>query len=248
MEAISTQGKVFEIGPGLGALTYLLQKKANQLVLFEIDRGFVQILSDFFPSVEIVQGDALKTIPDYVKSHFVPDAIVSNLPYNVGAHIIGMLIQNQILAKSMVFTLQKEVVLRMLSKVGSKDYSVFTLMCELDYNLKKVMDINGASFYPVPNVASSVVALTLKEDRVCHGVSLDDKKTREIYFRLAHTLFASRRKTVKNNLEREALKFKIGKEQLFEAALNADIPLDARGEEIGYKNIWHCATLISSFN
>lgn len=244
VNALSSYDTVWEIGPGLGALTYLLQEKTNQLVLFEIDYSFVQILKEFFPGLLIIQGDALKTIPLFVKQNHTPSAIVSNLPYNVGAHIIGMLIQNSILPESMVFTLQKEVVSRMLAKVGSKDYSVFTLVCELDYQMKKVMDIGESSFYPVPNVISSVILLQRKKERFYFGKSLDDKDIRAIYFMLAHTLFLSRRKTVKNNLIQGAVQFGISKESLFDCATAAGIDLAARGETVSFLGLWHCATLI----
>ena len=213
-------------------------------MLFEIDYSFVQILKEFFPGLLIIQGDALKTIPLFVKQNNTPSAIVSNLPYNVGAHIIGMLIQNSILPESMVFTLQKEVVSRMLAKVGSKDYSVFTLVCELDYQMKKVMDIGESSFYPVPNVISSVILLQRKKERFYFGKSLDDKDIRAIYFMLAHTLFLSRRKTVKNNLIQGAVQFGVSKESLFDCATTAGIDLAARGETVSFLELWHCATLI----
>lgn len=244
VNALSSYDTVWEIGPGLGALTYLLQEKTNQLVLFEIDYSFVQILKEFFSGLLIIQGDALKTIPLFVKQNNTPSAIVSNLPYNVGAHIIGMLIQNSILPESMVFTLQKEVVSRMLAKVGSKDYSVFTLVCELDYQMKKVMDIGESSFYPVPNVISSVILLQRKKERFYFGKSLDDKDIRAIYFMLAHTLFLSRRKTVKNNLIQGAVQFGISKEILFDCATTAGIDLASRGETVSFLELWHCATLI----
>jgi Dimethyladenosine transferase (rRNA methylation) len=55
---------VWEIGPGIGALTSLLLERGNRVCAFEIDYGFARILNRLFgdnPRFSIVEGDFLKT-------------------------------------------------------------------------------------------------------------------------------------------------------------------------------------------
>ena len=62
--------KVWEVGPGLGALTTEILKRKANLTAFEIDRGFVSFLQEeiqplYKDTFEIVSGDVLKTLKDY---------------------------------------------------------------------------------------------------------------------------------------------------------------------------------------
>ena len=57
-----SQGTVLEIGPGRGALTSLLAKRARRLIAVEIDRVLAAQLRMNFsqePNVEIIEGDVL---------------------------------------------------------------------------------------------------------------------------------------------------------------------------------------------
>ena len=58
--------KVWEVGPGLGAMTSGLLEKGADLTVFEIDRGFISLISQYFDDYSkkgkfrIVEGDVLK--------------------------------------------------------------------------------------------------------------------------------------------------------------------------------------------
>ncbi len=187
----------WEVGPGIGALTHDVIDRVDALTLFEIDRGFIRILREFFgdrPSFSIVEGDVLKSWPEYLAAHEVPDVIFGNLPYNIGAQCIASFIEAGCLAKKMVFTLQKEVVERMGSPAGSKQYSSFTILCAIDYEVRHLFDIQPGSFYPVPDVVSSVVTMTRREQ------PLVAKQDRVLFMKMVRQLFAQRRKTILNNL------------------------------------------------
>ena len=45
---INENTKVWEIGPGLGAMTSEILERGADLTVFEIDRGFISLISDFF--------------------------------------------------------------------------------------------------------------------------------------------------------------------------------------------------------
>ncbi len=181
---------VWEIGPGLGAMTRLLLDRGLAVRAFEIDSGFIRALREIFSGdagFTLVEGDAMKTWP----SQSAAPLLLGNLPYNIAASLIGDMIEKGRLFQRMVVTVQKEVALRMTAAPGSADYSSFSVLCASAYTVKKLMLIKGTSFYPKPNVDSLGVRLDLRVD--CHAFPA-------VFYPLIRGLFASRRKMIKNNL------------------------------------------------
>ena len=187
--------KVWEIGPGLGAITHLVIKCGVDFKCFEIDHGFASILREEAfgdeKNFSLVEGDALKTL--FVESD-MPDRIIGNLPYNVGSIIIAKLIESSILPDKMVFTLQKEVVDRMCAHPGDDSYSSFSVLTQLDYDNKLELVLKKGCFWPQPQVDSAVVVMTKRK------TSLVDDDLRPVFLPLIRALFQQRRKTIKNNL------------------------------------------------
>ncbi len=76
--------RVWEIGPGIGAVTSLLLEQGAKVTAFEIDHGFCRILSEQAfadePSFRLISGDALKTLPSQLALEGSPDRLCGNLP------------------------------------------------------------------------------------------------------------------------------------------------------------------------
>lgn len=190
---------VWEVGPGLGAMTSEILERGADLTCFEIDRGFASLIKDFFMDqagenrFHLVEGDVLKTWKNHLASSNLPDRFFGNLPYNIAATIIADTIENNVRFEKCVFTVQKEVALRMCAKPGSDDFSSFSVLCQWAYDVKPLMDLGGANFWPKPNVDSRAVVFTKKEDfPKCNNPSL--------FIKMQRALFSSRRKNVRNNL------------------------------------------------
>lgn len=183
---------VWEIGPGLGAMTVLLLEKDLSVRAFELDPGFSRILRILFAdnsNFTLVEGDVLKTWPAAPVAPF----LLGNLPYNIAAVLLAGLIEKQCFFKRMIVTVQREVALRMMASPGSDAYSSFSVLCASAYRVKPLMIIKGACFYPRPNVDSQALMLELNNDAV--------SRIRPVcFYPLLRALFASRRKTIKNNL------------------------------------------------
>ncbi len=190
---------VWEVGPGLGAMTSEILERGADLTCFEIDRGFASLIKDFFMDqagenrFHLVEGDVLKTWKNHLASSKLPDRFFGNLPYNIAATIIADTIENNVRFEKCVFTVQKEVALRMCAKPGSDDFSSFSVLCQWAYDVKPLMDLGGANFWPKPNVDSRAVVFTKREDfPKCNNPSL--------FIKMQRALFSSRRKNVRNNL------------------------------------------------
>ena len=189
---------VWEIGSGLGCLSAEILKRGGILTAFEIDRGFIQALNDIFfdeianKTFRIVAGDVLKTWKNEYRSAVVPERVCGNLPYNIASRIIADTVSEGIRFERCVFTVQKEVAQRMAAKPASPAYSSFSVLCTWAYDVQPLMDLAGGSFWPRPNVCSQAVVLTAKKDFPgCKDIGT--------FLKIQRGLFASRRKTVKNN-------------------------------------------------
>ena len=195
-----TEGmKVWEVGPGLGAMTNTILERGADLTVFEIDRGFASLIKLFFEvyseknTFRIVEGDVMKTWKGQLQSAGLPDRFFGNLPYNIAATIIADTIENNIRFDKCVFTVQKEVAQRMCAKPGTADYSSFSALCQWAYDVKPLLDLAGGNFWPKPNVESRAVVFTKKSDFPCC-------KNPALFVKMQRALFSSRRKTVRNNL------------------------------------------------
>ena len=192
---LSAGDAVWEVGPGLGSMTSLLLEAGADLTVFEIDRGFVQLLTSYFGSYHsfhLIEGDVLKTWKAEYQRH-APKAFFGNLPYNIAAKLIAATIEAECFFDCMVITVQKEVGLRMTAVPGSADYSSFSVLCQWAYDVEPIRDIAPAAFWPKPNVESRALRFTKKE-------SPQPVRDARLFLSLVRGLFSSRRKTVKNNL------------------------------------------------
>ena len=198
---INENTTVWEVGPGLGSMTDLILQKGADLTVFEIDRGFASLISNFFDEYtqkekfKIIQGDVLKTWYNQTQNGtYIPDRFFGNLPYNIAATIIADTIEKGIRFDRCVFTVQKEVAVRMCAKEGDDQYSSLSVLCNWAYDVKPLMDLSGSNFWPKPNVDSRAVLFVKKPDFPCC--------TNPGHFiKMQRALFSSRRKTVRNNLQ-----------------------------------------------
>lgn len=214
---------VWEIGPGLGAMTALIIEKLSKcrLTVFEIDRGFILILKELFgSSIEIAEGDFLKTWKSVYRSSGKPDRIIGNLPYNSASAIIASIIEANSVPEKMVFTVQKEAARRIAASPGTKDYSSFSVLCQIACKVKIETDISGGAFYPVPEVISSVISMSPNDE-------FSEITDRKDFSRFLRILFTSRRKTLLNNLKKE-----IPADRIKEILEKEKISFDIRAEKL----------------
>ncbi len=185
--------RVWEIGPGIGAMTELILERRARLIAFEIDHGFVRSLQSLYASsgdFSVVSGDMLKTWRAQPER---PDRIFGNLPYNAAFAIIADLLELNCVPERMVFTLQKEAARRMAARPGTKDYSSFSVLCASACDVRVLFDIGASSFWPQPRVTSSVVQLVPSAAPV-------PAELRKSFSDFVRSAFALRRKTLRNSL------------------------------------------------
>ena len=186
---------VVEIGPGQGAITGALARKAGKLHCVELDRDLAASLRRHFgerDNVVVHEADALKfdfcSLGDTLR-------IVGNLPYNISTPLLFHLIDCRDCVADMHFMLQKEVVERMTAGPGSKTYGRLGIMLGCHLEVEALFDVGPECFDPPPAVMSAVVRLApLGSDR---RPAIDDE---QLLRRLVATAFSQRRKTLRNAL------------------------------------------------
>jgi 16S rRNA (adenine1518-N6/adenine1519-N6)-dimethyltransferase len=190
--------RVWEIGPGLGAMTRELLEHGAGVRAFEIDPGFAGFLREEFggnQDFSLVQGDVLKTWKGEEPVPF----LLGNLPYNIAAVLLGDLIEGHRFFKRMVITVQKEVGKRMAARPGEADYSSFSVLIGGMYTVKPIMTIGPSSFYPSPRIDSQGLRLDIRDEFAAWKKG-QGTPFPPLFYPLVRRLFSSRRKTVKNTL------------------------------------------------
>jgi 16S rRNA (adenine1518-N6/adenine1519-N6)-dimethyltransferase len=192
---MSSGSLVWEIGPGLGAMTAQILDRDARAVAFEIDPGFSAALREIYGAdgrFQLREGDFLKTWKA-AWAEEKPDRILGNLPYNSAAAMVAALLEGGPPAERMVFTVQREAAHRMASSPGTKDYASFTVLCRSVCDVHIAFDIGSSAFWPAPRVTSSVILMTPRPNAAPEAGTPG-------FTQFVRSLFSSRRKTAVNNL------------------------------------------------
>ena len=222
---IDSETLVIEIGPGMGALTTELVKKAKNVLCYEIDTTLKPILSKIEASnLEIIYEDFLKrdVKKDLEKYNCQKIHLVANLPYYITTPILIKVLEEQLNIDKIVVMVQKEVGDRFKAKEGSKDYSSLSILFNYHYTITKLMDISRNVFIPKPNVDSIVLTMNKRLNK-------EYIKDINIFYKLIRDAFKYKRKNIRNNLKDYNL-------NLIENILkNYGFDLSSRSEQLNYK-------------
>ena len=219
-----SQTTVLEIGPGNGALTALLVRRARRLIAIEIDKVLAAQLRMQFATadnIEVIEGDVLSIDFDTIFGpkpgtsrpglEWKPEPVdlVGNLPYFLTSDILLRLFEYRRYFRQMVIMVQREVAERISAKPGTRDYGLLSATAQLYTKTERLFTLPPAAFSPPPKVHSSVLRLTvapqLEKLGVPEGPCID-------FLKLS---FGQKRKTLWNNLKSQ---YESG---VLRAALNA---------------------------
>ncbi|MGG1556969.1 16S rRNA (adenine(1518)-N(6)/adenine(1519)-N(6))-dimethyltransferase RsmA [Geobacillus thermoleovorans] len=230
---ISPDTGAIEIGPGIGALTEQLARRAKKVVAFEIDGRLLPILADTlspYDNVRIFHQDVLKADLHAVIAEELADVsdrmVVANLPYYVTTPIIMKLLTERLPIRGMVVMLQKEVADRLAAKPGTKDYGSLTIAVQYYTEAEVIMTVPRTVFMPQPNVDSAVIRLVKRQHP---PVVVDDEG---VFFQVVRASFAQRRKTLFNNLTNNLPGGKENKEKIERVLVALGIDPRRRGETL----------------
>ena len=159
---------VLEIGPGTGNLTLeILRKTPKKVILIEKDTNLSNLLQKKFKeNVEIINKDILKINENILCDQSL--IVFGNLPYNISTEILSKWIlnlnKNKIWFSYLILMFQKEVADRIISKFNTKDYGRLSVLANWRLKIKKIIDVDAASFRPKPKVDSTVLFFEPKKN------------------------------------------------------------------------------------
>ena len=221
---------VVEVGCGGGTLTAAIAKKAKRVIGFEIDGNLKPVLRETlaeYDNTEIIFRDVMKVSAGEIERIAGGGyAVVANLPYYITTPVLMKFLEEGENVTSVTVTVQEEVADRLCALPGTPEYGAITVAVNAAGNAEKVMRIGRNLFYPVPNVDSAVVQITIDRDKY-------DAETRAMIRSVVRAAFQSRRKTLVNNLMQA---FKISRAEAESAVAAAGIGPMTRGETLGVED------------
>jgi len=201
---------VLEIGPGRGALTSLLARRARRVIAIELDRVLAAQLRMNFalaPNVEIIEGDILAIDFDTIfgpkpgstrpgMNHQPERAqVVGNVPYFITSDILLRLFAFRRYFETVVLTVQREVADRLAAQPGKSEYGLLSATAQLYARVERLFTLPPEAFSPPPKVHSTAVRLTI--DPRLESLHVPEASFVD-FLRLS---FGQKRKTLWNNLK-----------------------------------------------
>lgn len=190
---------VLELGAGLGHLTRALVETGAQVTAVEREREMVRILEALaIPNLRILAGNAADL--DFATAAGArPVALVGNLPFHLTSPILFQAIAQWRSLSRAVFTIQKEVALRLAAPPGGRSYGILSVLLGLYFEIENLFELGPELFYPPPKVRSAVIRLTARPHPLAE-VSSDQR-----FQKLVKAAFGQRRKTLLNSLKSGAI-------------------------------------------
>jgi len=205
--------RTLEIGSGTGALTEGLLLRASYLAAVEKDARLVELLAARFGErLTILHADVLDVDLIALMGQ-APWHAVGNLPYYATTPIVLRLLS--LLPASMTLMVQKEAAERFFAKPGDRVYGPVAVLTRCFCRAETVLAVPKECFSPRPDVESVVVRL----ERLPGA-----EDGAEAFLAFLKRAFAMRRKTLGNNLARDA--------RLPAALHYLDLPEDVRAEAV----------------
>jgi len=233
--------EVLEIGPGLGILTRELCGLYKKVIAVEIDKTFEPVLKETLgglDNLEIIFDDILKIdLADLIKSEKI--SVCANLPYYITTPVILKLIKSPVKFNGITVMIQKEAADKLCSKAGESNYNATAAIIGYYGEAKKIFNVPKSSFYPQPNVLSTVVKITP------YNIPVVNPKDQDLMFKIINAAFEQRRKTLVNAL---ASGLNLEKEKVIDIIKKTTGNENIRGEELDIKAFADISDLILAIN
>ncbi len=228
VNSLKSEGKVLEVGPGMGILSdFLLQKSELEVFLVDIDEESYHFLQKKYPQLgeKLINADFLAMDFDTVFTGTF--SIIGNFPYNISSQILFKVLDNRHKVPEVVGMFQKEVAERCAAKPGSKEYGILSVFLQAYYKVEYLFTVKAGVFNPPPKVLSGVMRLSRNEIK---ELNCDEK----LFWQVVKAGFNQRRKTLRN-----ALSSLINKEKMSEEPI-----LDLRAERLSVSDFVRLTNLI----
>lgn len=242
---IDASDLVVEVGPGLGALTVPLAKRAARVCAIEKDSQILPILrSELLASgvenVEILNEDILKvSLTEMAEIHGKPIIVVGNLPYNISSQILVQMIRERRWVKRAVFMFQKELAERITAPEGTRNFGRMAAMLGYCAKIRTLVRVDSSKFFPRPNVDSEVIEVSFLAEPP--HVAEDEL----LLYGVIKAAFGKRRKNLRNALSNSELPLTPVEAET--VLLRADIAVNRRAESLMVEEFVRLSNALSGY-
>ncbi len=247
VEQVRPDGEfIVEVGPGLGALTFLLEGRARAIRAVEVDNTLAGYLREKMrgEGVEVIVADFLK-LKEEVFASWSREApggvkVVGNLPYSISGPLVFRFVELRTYLSSCHVMLQKEVARRLASGPGGKEYGSPSVILQAIAGVKVLFSVSRNCFYPVPEVDSSFLEIDFSAG--------GEWEIRDfpLFSRLVNAAFSGRRKVIRNALAPHLASLGIrGRDEVERLLEKARISPGDRPERVPVENFVALANLIA---
>ncbi|MBD3282513.1 MAG: ribosomal RNA small subunit methyltransferase A [Candidatus Portnoybacteria bacterium] len=219
---------IIEIGPGLGALTKELSKKAKKIIAIEKDKRLYNVLKQNIKNknIELINKDILEYQPPKIKYK-----LAGNIPYYITSPIIRKFLEEKSKPEKITLTTQKEVAQRICQQPPKTNLLAISVQF---YAIPKIeAHIPKEHFSPKPKVDSAIINIKPKKQ-----LPLKENQIKD-FFKLIKIGFSSKRKTLLNNLNS---KIKKEKSEIEKILKKSNIKSKVRAESLSIQdwlNLFH---------
>ena len=238
LSGVGSEDAVLEIGAGAGGMTKALSARCRQVTAIEVDGALLPILRvalEKCANVRLVHGDVMRLNLPEITAPMGPFHVVANIPYYLTTDLLTMLLTCGMPIQSISVMVQKEAAERIVARPGEAGYGMLAVRSQYFYDPRIALDVPACLFTPPPKVDSAFVVMP---KRNAPPVQVSEEA---LFFRIAASAFAMRRKTMENNL---IASFRLSRTDAQAWLQACAIPTDARGETLSLADF---ARLTNSF-
>ena len=234
---LNAADKIIEIGPGLGALTMELAKKANKVIAVEKDKIISEILQKMLQeenikNVAVINADILDS--KNWKLEIGNWKLVANIPYYITQPIIRLFLESAEPPQSITLLVQKEVAQRICAVAPGMN--LLAISVQFYARPEIISYVSKNNFWPQPKVDSAILKIT-RINKNCEQIDTDN------FFKTARAGFSSPRKMLIGNLNK---KLEIPREIILKFFQNLGINPGARAENLTVKEWVELSTALFS--
>jgi len=221
-----TPETIVEIGPGLGAVTGVLLRHARKVVAVEVDRRLAGSLVERLGAGEGLEVRNEDILRFDIAGEFGNGLtyVVGSLPYRITAPILKWLIARRGVLSGALLITQREVAEKLAASPG-KEGSALGILIRAYAEVDIVRRVSRGSFFPVPEVDSTLWSLTFLERPRFESDS-------GAFFSVVRALYGTRRKMI-----RGALRALLPTEAIGAVLEEARIDGTVRGEELDFEQL-----------
>lgn len=233
---------VLEVGPGIGALTVQLARRAEKVVSVELDKRLPPVLAETMADCDrftLIEGDVMKlSLAEVAAEQFqgLEPVLCANLPYNITTPFLTECVRAGCF-RQLTVLIQKEVAQRICARPGTGEYGAFTVLMQYYTEPELLFKVPNTCFMPPPKVTSAVVRCVTRRERPVQVVS------EEAFWRTVRAGFALRRKTLVNSLQTG---WQLPKERLAGIVESCGLPPTVRGEALGLEEYARLADALAA--